>query len=77
MTAVAPAPARGDGHTHLVCCNPNRSLCNVDMSKAADMPDAAPLSCADCALIDERGDTCGGHLCRLRQWLRQHLGRAR
>lgn len=79
MTALdprpAPAPARGD--THLVCCRPNRSLCNIDMSQAGDVPDAAALTCADCSLIDESGDTCGAVLCRLRQWLRGTFGRPR
>lgn len=63
--------------THLVCCDPDRALCGVDLSTGRDLPDATVLDCDLCYLLDEHGASCGGRFCRLRQWWREHFGRTR
>lgn len=75
--AAAPEPGGRHRIVHLVCCRPRRSLCGTDVTGCTFAPDATPLTCSVCDAVDEAGSPCGAILCRLRQWLRQHLGRAR
>lgn len=75
--AATPDPAGQPVVVHLVCCTPSRGLCGADVTNAAFMPDATPLNCTVCDATDEAGYPCGAILCRVRQWLRQHLGSAR
>lgn len=54
--------------THMVCCNPNLSLCGVDLTDGEEVPDPDPLDrCEICENKDRLDLPCGARFCRLRQ----------
>jgi hypothetical protein len=57
-----------DDLTHLVCCDPDLSLCGLDLTGGEDVPEPPDAEqCEICANKDRLDLPCGARFCRLRQ----------
>ena len=62
-----------DDLDHIVCCDPNRALCGVDMTDVEWIePGTEELECVVCE--DLAGSACGRRFCRLRREWRWRRG---
>jgi hypothetical protein len=66
LTSALPVEAGSDTN-HLFCCDPNKSLCGLDISNHPYIGDDADITCVVCAdLLDD--DTPCGPLCDIETW---------
>ena len=57
---------------HLTCCDPDRSLCGLDLTDGDENVDADDeFVCEVCFNKDQLGQTCGAFFCSLRQRWRE------
>lgn len=64
MTATVELPAAresrtaGANETHVYCCDPDLSLCGIDLSRHTEVGDNVEITCVVCAELNEIDRAC-------------------
>jgi hypothetical protein len=73
----APSTSTADDVIHVVCCDPDLTLCGKDVTEGSWFGAEEPATCNVCRVLDANGRGCLARFCQIRQWWRDRFGRRR
>lgn len=68
---LLPLESESD-QVHTICCRPTVALCGEKLDGVITSKDT-PLTCTQCAILEEEFTVCGARFCRVRSWFRAKL----